>query len=59
MSPSMSLLAEVNTGLILKQIFNAASGVTLLALVAMGLFIVFGMMKVINMAHGEFFMLGA
>jgi urea transport system permease protein len=55
----MSLLAEVNTGLLLKQIFNAASGVTLLALVAMGLFIVFGMMKVINMAHGEFFMLGA
>lgn len=59
MNRSMSLLAEVNTGLLLKQIFNAASGVTLLALVAMGLFIVFGMMKVINMAHGEFFMLGA
>jgi urea transport system permease protein len=55
----MILLAEVNIGLLLKQIFNAASGVTLLALVAMGLFIVFGMMKVINMAHGEFFMLGA
>jgi branched-chain amino acid transport system permease protein/urea transport system permease protein len=55
----MSLLAEVNTGLLLKQIFNAASAVMLLALVAMGLFIVFGMMKVINMAHGEFFMLGA
>src|SRR5215212_8166455 len=55
----VSLLAEVNTGLLLKQIFNAASSVTLLALVAMGLFIIFGMMKVINMAHGEFFMLGA
>src|SRR3954466_7253313 len=58
-SRSMNLLAAVNTGLLLKQIFNAASAVTLLALVAMGLFIVFGMMKVINMAHGEFFMLGA
>ena len=55
----MSLLAEVNAGLVVKQLFNAASGVSLLALVAMGLFIVFGMMKVINMAHGEFFMLGA
>jgi urea transport system permease protein len=55
----MTLLADVNSGLLLKQIFNAASAVMLLALVAMGLFIVFGMMKVINMAHGEFFMLGA
>ena len=55
----MNLLAVVNTGLLLKQVFNAVSSVTLLALVAMGLFIIFGMMKVINMAHGEFFMLGA
>jgi branched-chain amino acid transport system permease protein/urea transport system permease protein len=55
----MTIIAQINTGLVLKQAFNAASAVTLLALVAMGLFIVFGMMKVINMAHGEFFMLGA
>ena len=56
---TVNLLAVVNTGLLLKQVFNAVSSVTLLALVAMGLFIIFGMMKVINMAHGEFFMLGA
>jgi urea transport system permease protein len=58
-SRTVNLIAEFNTGLLLKQVFNAASSVTLLALVAMGLFIIFGMMKVINMAHGEFFMLGA
>jgi urea transport system permease protein len=52
-------LVDINTGLLLKQLFNAVSAVSLLALVALGLFIVFGMMKVINMAHGEFFMLGA
>ena len=52
-------LVDINTGLLLKQLFNAVSAVSLLALVALGLFIVFGMMNVINMAHGEFFMLGA
>jgi branched-chain amino acid transport system permease protein/urea transport system permease protein len=55
----MTLLVQINTGLVLKQVFNAASAVSLLALVSLGLFIVFGMMKVINMAHGEFYMLGA
>lgn len=53
------IAAQINTGLVLKQFFNGASAVALLALVALGLFIVFGMMKVINMAHGEFYMLGA
>lgn len=53
------IFAAVNTGLLLKQLFNATSAVSLLALVSIGLFIIFGMMKVINMAHGEFFMLGA
>lgn len=52
-------MAEINTGLLLKQLFNATSAVSMLALVSIGLFIVFGMMKVINMAHGEFYMLGA
>ena len=52
-------LLDFNTGLLLKQAFNAVSAVALLALVAIGLFLVFGMMKVINMAHGEFYMLGA
>lgn len=35
------------------------SGVSTLVLVALGLAIVFGMMRVINLAHGEFLMLGA
>lgn len=35
------------------------SGIATLALVTIGLAIVFGMMRVINLAHGEFLMLGA
>ncbi|MBM3516775.1 MAG: branched-chain amino acid ABC transporter permease [Alphaproteobacteria bacterium] len=38
---------------------NAASYVLILVLVALGLVVVFGVMRVINMAHGELFMLGA
>ena len=33
--------------------------ITALALVALGLAIVFGLLRILNMAHGEFFMLGA
>jgi urea transport system permease protein len=40
-------------------VLNALSAVLILALVAIGLVVVFGMMGVINMAHGELFMLGA
>jgi urea transport system permease protein len=40
-------------------LLNALSAVLILALVAIGLVVVFGMMGVINMAHGELFMLGA
>ncbi|WP_245941561.1 ABC transporter permease subunit [Cereibacter changlensis] len=32
--------------------------IAILVLVSIGLAVVFGMMKVINMAHGEFLMLG-
>jgi branched-subunit amino acid ABC-type transport system permease component len=35
------------------------SGVTALILISLGLAIIFGMMRVINLAHGEFLMLGA
>ncbi len=38
---------------------DAANYVLILVLVALGLAIVFGLMGVINMAHGEFMMLGA
>ena len=30
-----------------------------LALIALGLSLVFGVMRIVNIAHGEFFMLGA
>ena len=38
---------------------DTLAAVLLLLLVALGLFVVFGLMGVINMAHGELFMLGA
>ncbi len=38
---------------------QALSGIATLLLISLGLAIVFGMMRVINMAHGEFLMLGA
>ncbi|MFQ5784804.1 MAG: branched-chain amino acid ABC transporter permease [Alphaproteobacteria bacterium] len=40
-------------------LLNTVSYTLVLILVALGLVIVFGMMRVINMAHGELFMLGA
>ena len=38
---------------------DAASYILTLLLVCIGLVIIFGMMNVINLAHGEFFLLGA
>lgn len=38
---------------------NAISAVSILFLLAIGLFIIFGLMGVVNLAHGEFVMLGA
>lgn len=43
----------------LNQIFNGISVSSILLLAALGLAITFGLMKVINMAHGEFIMIGA
>ena len=40
-------------------LLDASNYVLILMLVALGLAIVFGLMNVINMAHGEFMMLGA
>ena len=44
---------------ILMQAFNGISLSSILLLAAMGLAITFGLMGVINMAHGEFMMIGA
>ena len=38
---------------------EGAVGASVLALTALGLSLVFGVMRVVNVAHGEFFMLGA
>lgn len=44
---------------IATMIFNGISTSSILLLTALGLAITFGLMRVINMAHGEFIMIGA
>jgi urea transport system permease protein len=44
--------------LFLAQLFNGASLASLYLLAALGLALSFGLMRVINMAHGEMLMLG-
>lgn len=41
------------------QVFNGISVGSILLLIALGLSITFGLMKIINMAHGELIMIGA
>jgi urea transport system permease protein len=43
----------------LLQVFNGISVSSILLLAALGLAITFGLMKIINMAHGELIMIGA
>ncbi|MEI7025402.1 urea ABC transporter permease subunit UrtB [Paenibacillus sp. y28] len=45
--------------ILLLQLFNGLSLSSILLLIALGLAITFGLMNVINMAHGEFIMVGA
>ena len=44
---------------LLSNVFNSVSLGSILLLIALGLAITFGLMRVINMAHGEFIMAGA
>src|SRR5436853_4496382 len=49
----------MNTTLLFEALFNGLSFSSILILTALGLAITFGVMRVINMAHGEMLMLGA
>ncbi len=44
---------------LIQNTFSGASLASILILMALGLSIIFGLMRVINMAHGEFMMIGA
>src|SRR4051812_24513305 len=46
-------------GILLQQIVNGLAIGMAYALVATGIALIFGIMGVVNFAHGEFFMLGA
>ncbi|HEY7764977.1 MAG TPA: branched-chain amino acid ABC transporter permease [Aestuariivirgaceae bacterium] len=48
-----------NLPVLLLALLEGAVGAAVLALTALGLSLVFGIMRVINIAHGEFVMLGA
>ena len=50
---------RVQTGEVLKRIFEGVSLGSILLLAALGLAITYGLMGVINMAHGELIMIGA
>ena len=56
---SLELLHAVPLDQILIQTLNGIVTGMILALVASGLTLIFGIMDVVNFAHGEFFRLGA
>ena len=48
----------MNTGFWLIQAFNGVSFGALLFLVGSGLSLIFGVMRIVNLAHGSYFLLG-
>ena len=54
-----SVSGEATMQLLVSQLFNGLSIGSILLLASLGLAFSFGLMKVINMAHGEFIMAGA
>src|SRR3977135_2831166 len=55
----MGMLADIPWDIIIIQTINGVVTGMILALVASGLTLIFGIMDVVNFAHGELFMLGA
>src|SRR5216684_6931793 len=55
----MGVLADIPWDIIIIQTVNGIVTGMILALVASGLTLIFGIMDVVNFAHGELFMLGA
>jgi branched-chain amino acid transport system permease protein/urea transport system permease protein len=45
--------------IVIKQVLNIFTAISYLTLIALGLYVIYGLMGVINMAHGDFVMLGA
>src|SRR6185295_7392340 len=59
MNTIIGFIQNIPLDLILIQIVNGIVSGMILALVASGLTLIFGIMDVANFAHGELFMLGA
>src|SRR5215831_19780630 len=59
MAAALEILAAIPYDQILIQTVNGIVAGMILALVASGLTLIFGIMDVVNFAHGELFMLGA
>src|ERR1041384_217782 len=57
-SPARPARSERDVDLLLDQLFNGVSLASLYLLASLGLALSFGLMRVINMAHGEMLMLG-
>lgn len=55
----ISAASTVTAGYLFAEVVDALTASIFLIVIALGLYIVFGLMKVINLAHGEMFMLGA
>src|SRR6201981_3845293 len=59
MAAALEFLAAIPVHQLLIQTVNGIVTGMILALVASGLTLIFGIMEVVNFAHGELFMLGA
>jgi urea transport system permease protein len=49
----------VESSFVIRQLMNGLTLSFIFILVALGLSVIFGLMRILNMAHGEFFILGA